>query len=259
MTDRQSLPGKFIWFELVSSDPRPAQAFYSEVLGWKIEPFTVAGFTVDMIYVGDEMIGSLAEPPGADQPSRWIACVSIEDVDAAARLAAELGGRVLDQPADVPGAGRMARIADPQGAELYLFRKLTGDPPDGRPTRQGDWMWHELHTTDTASALAFYEKVVGFDHRALDMGPGGTYHVLSRGGVDRGGATSHLPPGAAPHWLPYVYVDDADATIARVGRNGGTVQFGPEDIPGIGRFGVLQDPSGARLAVMKPAPMEKRA
>jgi predicted enzyme related to lactoylglutathione lyase len=65
-----------------------------------------------------------------------------------------------------------------------------------------------------------------------------------------------LPPGVPPHWLPYVFVDDADATIAKAKKGGGTVQFGPENIPGIGRFGVIQDPTGAVIAVMKPRPSE---
>jgi len=57
--------------------------------------------------------------------------------------------------------------------------------------------------------------------------------------------------------LPYVAVEDADATIARAKKFGGTICFGPEDIPNVGRFGVLQDPTGAALAVLKPFPMQK--
>jgi predicted enzyme related to lactoylglutathione lyase len=60
-----------------------------------------------------------------------------------------------------------------------------------------------------------------------------------------------------PHWLPYVYVDDPDATIARAKKLGATIPMGPEDIPGIGRFGVLVDPSGATIAVIKPMPRGK--
>ena len=63
--------------------------------------------------------------------------------------------------------------------------------------------------------------------------------------------------GERPHWLPYVAVEDADATIARARKLGGTICFGPEDIPNVGRFGVLQDPTGAALAVLKPFPMQK--
>ena len=70
--------------------------------------------------------------------------------------------------------------------------------------------------------------------------------------------TSELPGGVPPHWLPYVSVVDADATIARAKKAGATIQFGPEDIPGVGRFGVVQDPTGAVLAAMKPLPTEKQ-
>ncbi len=86
------------------------------------------------------------------------------------------------------------------------------------------------------------------------MGPGGTYHILSQRGVDRGGVTSFLPAGVPPHWLPYVFVENPDAAIARARKLGATIQVGAEDIPGVGRFGVLQDPTGAVLAVMKPQP-----
>jgi hypothetical protein len=61
-----------------------------------------------------------------------------------------------------------------------------------------------------------------------------------------------------PHWLPYVAVDDADATIARARELGATIPGDPEDIPGVRRFSVLEDPTGAVLAIMKPLPMEKQ-
>jgi predicted enzyme related to lactoylglutathione lyase len=80
---------------------------------------------------------------------------------------------------------------------------------------------------------------------------------LSKGGVDRGGVTSHLREGAQAHWLPYVSVDDVDATIARAKRLGAKIPMAPEDIPGVGRFGILQDPTGAVLAIMKPLPRQK--
>jgi predicted enzyme related to lactoylglutathione lyase len=257
MSDRKPLPGKFVWFELVSRDARKAQAFYGKVLGWRVEGFPMGDRTYEMIFAGDTMIGGYAEPTSDRQRSHWISYVSVEDVDAAAKAAVTNGGKVVAAPYDIPGVGRAARIADPQGAELCPFKNATGDPPDAGAT-QGCFFWNELHTTDPAKALAFYEKVIGFSHRALDMGPGGTYHIVSRGGVDRGGATSHLPPAVPPHWLPYVFVDDPDATIALARKLGATIQFGPEDIPGVGRFGVLEDPTGAVVAIMKPSPRQQR-
>jgi predicted enzyme related to lactoylglutathione lyase len=179
----------------------------------------------------------------------------VEDVDAAVKAAAANGGRVVESPHDLPGVARTARIADPQGAEICPFKNDMGDPPD-EDASQGRFFWNELHATDAAKAVAFYGKVIGFQSRAMDMRPGGTYHILETNGVGRGGATEHLAPGAPPHWLPYVFVDDPDATIAKAKRLGATIQLGPEDIPGVGRFGVLQDPVGAMLAVMKPRPAD---
>jgi len=260
MSNRKQLPGKFVWFELVSKDAKKAQAFYGEVFGWKAVAFPMGATSYDMIYAGDTpdtMIGGYAAPTSANQPSHWISCVSVEDVDAAVKATTANGGKVIEPAFDAPGVFRRARIADPQGAELYLFKSATGDAPDAPVTPSGRWLWNELHTSDPTQALSFYENVVGFAHRSMDMGPAGTYHIISKGGVDRGGVTSHLQKGAPPHWLPYIAVDDTDATIARAKKLGATIPMPPEDIQGVGRFGVLQDPTGAVLAVMKPAPMAK--
>jgi predicted enzyme related to lactoylglutathione lyase len=256
MSERQLLPGKFVWFEHVSADPKKAQAFYGEVLGWRVVPFPMGSFSYEMIYVGETMIGGYTAPFGGRQDPRWLSCVSVEDVDAAVRAATANGGKVVEAAHDIPQVGRRAVITDPQGVELCLFRSTQGDPPD-REVPNGEWMWNELHTSDPAAALSFYEKVVGFSQKAMPMGPGETYHILSKNDVDRGGATHHLPPGVPPHWLPYVRVADPDATVARARKQGGTVAYGPEDIPGVGRFAVILDPTGAALAVMNPLPRAK--
>ena len=261
MSDRKLLPGKFVWFELVckEADRARAKAFYAEVLGWKAQPFSMGDATSEMIYAGETMIGGYATTRSESQPAHWLAYVSVDDVDAAAKAATANGGRVVEPPADVPNAGRMARIADAQGAEISLFKSAMGDPADVPIAGHGRWLWNELHTSDPTKALAFYEKVVGFSHQSMEMGPGGTYHTLSKGGVDRGGVTGHLAAGAPPHWLPYVSVDDVDAAIARARKLGATIPVGPEEIPGIGRFGVFIDPTGAVLAIMKPLPRSKGA
>ena len=255
MSDRKHLPGKFVWFEHVSRDARRAQGFFGEVLGWRVQPFMDS--TYEMIYLGDTMIGGYATPRNDRQPPHWISSVSVENVDTAARAATASGGKIVEGPVDLPGVGRMARIADPQGAEICLFRNDGGDPADAEAPA-GGWLWNELHTSEPTKALAFYDKVVGFAHRTVDMGHAGAYHILSRGGVDRGGVTHHLPGGVPPHWLPYVHVQDVDSTLARASKLGATLPMPAEDIPGIGRFGVLTDPTGAVLALMKPLPRGKQ-
>src|SRR4029077_15807416 len=148
------------------------------------------------------MIGGYASPKSDRQPSHWISYVSVEDVDAAVKAAAANRGKVVAAPYEIPGVGRTARIADPQGAEICPFKNATGDPAD-EDASQGRFFWNELHTTDTATALAFYEKRVRLSSRAMDMGPGGTYYILEKNGVDRGGMTDQIAPGARPYLLPY--------------------------------------------------------
>ena len=131
-----------------------------------------------------------------------------------------------------------------------------GDPPD-LPVRAGQFFWNELHTIDPVKALTFYEKVLGFSHRPME-GPDGTYHILSQAGVDRGGVTADLQKGMSPYWLPYVDVENPDAAVERATKFSARITVSPEDIPGIGRYAVLNDPTGATLAVMKPTPMDKK-
>src|SRR5438093_5068642 len=119
----------------------------------------MGAFTYEMSYTGDTadtMIGGYAPPASDRQPSHWISYVSVEDVDAAAKAASANGGKLVEAPADIPGVGRRARIADPQGAQLCVMKNADGDPPDGHAP-SGRFFWNELHTSDPTGALAFYE------------------------------------------------------------------------------------------------------
>jgi predicted enzyme related to lactoylglutathione lyase len=256
-TARPSRPGKFVWFEHLSADPKKAQEFYARVLDWKHEAWNDSGY--EMIFAGDtmdSMVGGYGEA-APDQPAHWISYVSVEDVDAAVATAAANGGTVVQPPQSRPGVGRSARIADAQGAELCLFKSDSGDPPDSPSTEPPPlrrFFWAELHTTDADSAVSFYENVVGYTHETVGMAAGDPYHILYRAGMGRGGISGHLGR-RSPHWLPYVSVADADATIERARQAGGTIRVEPMDLPGgVGRFGVFEDPTGAVLAVMKAMP-----
>src|SRR5262245_33709717 len=162
-TERKTRPGKFVWFEHVSNDPKKAQSFYSEVIGWKVLPW---GDSYEMIQAGetpDSMVGGYASPKKANERAHWRSYVSVKDVDESAKAASANGGRVIEEPFDIPEVGRAARIADPQGAELFVFNSASGDAPD-RPGNEVPpprlFFWNELHTTDPGKALSFYEKLL---------------------------------------------------------------------------------------------------
>lgn len=245
-----TLQGKFVWFELCTRDAKKAQAFYGEVLGWKVTGFPMGPTTYEMITAGEATIGGYTS---ADKgtPPHWTSYLSVKDIDAAvARVKAE-GGKVLEAVKDVPTVGRMVKIADPTGAVLNLYQGANPDDPDA-PWKPGTFNWNELHTTDPARALRFYKDALGYAAKDMDMGPMGTYHVLEQSGGPRGGIMK--AQGEAPTmWLPYVAVDDADAASARAARLGGKVLSPAEDIPNIGRFAILADDQGAVFAVIRPA------
>lgn len=133
--------GTVLWNELRTPDEDGAIDFYSRLIGW--QPFRVgkldavqADLRREMPYtvwmMGWNQVGGMMKMPTAlsGGEARWFPCIAVEDVDASARRAVELGGCVLEEPFDVPYAGRFALLRDPQGAHFGVGR------PDGG--RAGD-------------------------------------------------------------------------------------------------------------------------
>jgi predicted enzyme related to lactoylglutathione lyase len=122
----------------------------------------------------------------------------------------------------------------------------------------GRFIWCELMTPDTAGARSFYGDVVGWT--ASKMPGDMEYWLLEADGAGVGGVMplgdEHKAHGVPPNWTGYVAVDDCDAAARKATSLGGSVMREPQDIPGIGRFAIVADPSGAVFAIMKPIPPE---
>ena len=122
MDEKYKTHGAFSWFELMTSDATAAKDFYTKLFGWKIEDMPMGEGTYSVIKVKDEPEGSaglMATPPGAQgTPPMWSIYITVDDVDATARMTEELGGKVLVPPRDIPKVGRFCVIQDPQGAVL---------------------------------------------------------------------------------------------------------------------------------------------
>jgi hypothetical protein len=122
-------------------------------------------------------------------------------------------------------------------------------------TAVGSFCWLELATTEPKAATRFYGQLFGWTAEDAPMGPDFTYTMLKSGGQDVGGAyalmkeqlESHVPP----HWMLYVRVESADEAAARAVELGGGQIVPPSDIPEVGRFAVLQDPTGAFISVFE--------
>ncbi len=248
-TGVQTMVGRFVWHDHNSADVERAKAFYTQLLGWETETWKPGEMDYPMIKVGDQMHGGFGPAQGG-APSHWLGHVLVDDVDAAVARAESAGGRTLAGPMDIPDVGRMAVLADPQGAVFSVFAPL-GEAPSS----EGAFLWDELLTTDVEGAKGFYGEVVGWTTNDMDMGEMGTYTLFRRAGdVDSAGCMT-MPPGveAPPHWLTYLATDDVDGTVRRAKELGGNALNEGMDIPNVGRIAVLQDPTGAAFGIFKPS------
>lgn len=241
--------GRFVWHELMTTDPQAAGTFYSKVLPWKTQPSGMPDYTLWV--AGKTQTGGLmAQPESARQsgaPPSWLIYIGTPDVDATAAAAERLGGKVLKAPADIPGVGRYAVLADPQGAAFAVFKP--GAPaPDGAAAT--DFSWHELATSDQHAALTFYSELFGWSRGpAHDMGPSGTYQLIEHGGAQVGGAYKLMDASKPPHWLTYIRVASVDKAAAAAKAAGGRVTQGPMEVPGGSRIAQILDPQGGAFAV----------
>jgi predicted enzyme related to lactoylglutathione lyase/uncharacterized protein YndB with AHSA1/START domain len=118
--------GEFSWNELVTQDVAGAKAFYTKLFGWQTEKFgaSAPGMEYTILKSGNTQVGGMMKMPMADAPSSWLAYVTVESADAAAKRAGELGGKICAKPFDVPTVGRIAVLQDPQGATFGVFQPL---------------------------------------------------------------------------------------------------------------------------------------
>lgn len=249
--------GKFVWYELMTTDPDAAVPFYKEVLGWGTETWQGPSEGMPpykMWMVGEGPIGGVMELPeqarAAGAPPHWLAYVAVEDADSIVAKAKGLGATVHVPPQDIPEVGRFAVLADPSGAVFALLQP-SGDAPghDGQP-KVGEFSWHELMADNHAEALEFYQELFGWEkHDTMDMGEAGIYQLFGRGGVPAGGMMNKPPEMPMGAWNVYARVTDVDEAASRVSAGGGTVLHGPMEVPGGDRVAVCQDPQGAVFSI----------
>jgi hypothetical protein len=257
----ESQRGKFVWYELLTTDPDAAQGFYKDVIGWKTAPYDDAPMPYTMWMKDETAIGGVMELPEDARkrgvPPHWMGYVTVPDVDAAATRAEKLGGRKIMGPDDIPNVGRFAILADPQGAAITAFKgsqEMT--PPEHAEPGPGDFSWHELATTDHEAAFDFYSDLFGWEKQeAMDMpGDAGVYQMYGLDGNMLGGMYNKtgdqpFPPG----WLYYITIGDLDKAVGKVKKQGGKIIVEPMEVPGGSRIAVGIDPQGAAFGLHQRA------
>ncbi|MEZ5568274.1 MAG: VOC family protein [Halioglobus sp.] len=262
----QNRQGDFIWYELMTTDADAAQAFYGGLIGWRFEqgpePDTnYRIFSSPVSNVGGVLQLTREMTEGGAQPM-WAGYIAVDDVDASAVAMQAAGATLYREPWDIQQVGRMAFLADPQGAKFYVMKPI---PPADNPEAvsrsfaamepmQGHCAWNELAAANPASAKSFYGKQFGWLQEGdMDMGELGKYEFW-RVGDERGhmlGALMPLMPGMPVSlWTFYFRVPDIDQALRYITENGGTPLQEPAEIPG-GEFSLSAiDPQGAVLGLV---------
>lgn len=247
--------GRFVWYELMTSDVAAAEAFYGAVLGWEGQDCDIPGVTYKILSAGGNPVaGAMAMPPVCEgMDPNWTGYVAVEDVDAAAGRVAELGGTVHRAPDDIPGVGRFAIVADPQGAVFALFRMEREAPPPPAMGGPGYGAWRELNAVDGQAAFPFYAEIFGWTKdQAFDMGPRGVYQLVAVGGEAFGAMMTKPENAPRPFWLFYFAVPSIDRAMATVRERGGQVLLDPQQVPGDAWIIQCRDPQGAAFALVGP-------
>lgn len=238
--------GSFCWIELATTDVASARAFYTELFGWTAHDIPMGGGDVYTIFRLDARDVAAMHGHTGGAPPNWLSYVAVENVDRTVEQATAFGGSVMSAPTDVSEFGRMAVLADNQGAAFAVWQ-ANQHIGVGVRDEVNAYCWNELHARDLEAARLFYPGIFGWRTRESD-----DYTEWHLGENAVGGLLlSDAPPEVPPFWLPYFAVDDCDAATAKAVSLGATAQMQCMDIDHVGRFSVLLDPQGAAFAVIK--------
>lgn len=265
MTQVKNLHGDFIWYELLTKDADAAGDFYGKVIGWTSISSGQPGMDYRFFFAGDgsnnkDGVGGYmaitADMAAGGARPCWVGYIGVDDVDATVTALTANGGTVLMPAMDLAGVGRMAMVADPQGAPFYVMRGASDDTSHAFAAYEpkvGHCAWNELGTTDPAAAKAFYGALFGWTKDGdMDMGPMGTYEFwkASGGRFALGAVMPKMPQMPVSMWTYYFRVADIDAAVTALKANGGTLLQEPMEIPG-GDFSlVAMDPHGAAFGLV---------
>jgi predicted enzyme related to lactoylglutathione lyase len=247
--------GRFVWYELMTTDMEAAKAFYARVVGWGTEDASMPGMSYTLFTVeGASVCGLMGLPEDAKKtgakPS-WIGYVAVDDVDATAERIKRLGGAVHIPPTDIPNISRFSVVADPQMATLVLVKWL-------RPRREqpvalstpGRIRWHELLAADREQALAFYGEIFGWQKADAEIDATDAYQLFSAAGQTIGGMFTKPSTVPVPFWLYYFNVGDIDAAAKRVTAGGGEILDSPMEVLDDCFSIQCMDPQGAMFALV---------
>jgi predicted enzyme related to lactoylglutathione lyase len=270
------IPGVPCWVDTSQLDPAAAVAFYGGLFGWEFENVMPEGgeYFIGRIRGGDVAAVS-SIPEGAPAMAMWNSYIWVDSADDTATKAKAAGGAVVTEAFDVLDAGRMAVVADPEGAVFCVWQAKSNKGAQV-VNEHGSLNFNGLATRDAEAAKAFYGSVFGWTMLDLAAGPmwtlpgygdhleensPGLREQMAQMGAPDGfiDVVAAIEPIAADdrdtpaHWSVTFGVDNADATAAKARELGAEIVAGPFDAPWT-RMAVIKDPQGATFIASQFVP-----
>ena len=248
-----SLPGKFTWFDMATPAMETQQEFYKSVFGWtyRSPARTDDGYTV--ILNRGRAIGGMFqfEPPGGEQDgAAWIVLMSVENPDETERVVKAAGGSVDISPTSVPGRGRHALFRDPADALFGVLKSDSGDPPD-LEVEIGAFLWLDLFARDEQAMTNFYTRLAPYETEDREITEGIDRTLLIAGGMPRASIVPVDEEANRAAWVPYVRVENVEATLEKVVAGGGFAIIPPDERLLDGNVAVFVDPHGGVTGIVK--------
>ena len=279
MLKREGYPARVpCWIDVLQPDMAATMAFYGELFGWDFEVRTPPGAPTAYAYARKDglLVAGVGGP--AAEPSGWTTYVWVDSADATAATVLAAGGRVLNPPVDIPGAGRVAVCADPAGAVFALWQAAENRGAE-LVNAPGSWNFSDLTPRDTSEVEKFYGTVFGWECDPFEMSSGDKASIWRVPGygeflaerdpeIRERQAADHAPGGFADavailnpeasdegpaEWNVVFAVADADAAFTRALDLGATV-VAPLFDTTYTRMGTVADPQGAKLTLSEYRP-----
>lgn len=249
----ESLPGKFTWFDMATPAIDTQKEFYGSVFGWtyRSPARTDDGYT--LIMNRGRTIGGMFqyEPPGGEQDgAAWIVLMSVDSPDDTESIVKSAGGSVDISPTTVPGRGRHALFRDPADALFGVLKSDSGDPPDVE-IEVGGFFWVDLFARDPEAMTAFYSRLAPFELEEREIADGLMRTLLIAHGMPRASIIPVDEEANRAAWVPYVRVENVEATLEKVVAGGGFAIIPPDQRLLDGNVAVFVDPHGGVTGIVK--------
>lgn len=246
--------GKIIFTELVTPNLRGAEKFYGRLFGWQFQDMSSGSLEYAEATLNGRPVAGIVHKDiasGEHKQPAWLTFISAQNIGNEKELAEQMGGKTIFGPVNIPGRGREAVLADPQGAVFAILDSSSGDPADDL-AEPGEWIWSSLMTSNPDQAADFYQSLFNYDIYDLPSEKDAQHFIMASDDFARAsGNTLQTSHPSHSHWLNYVRVNDTAKMTKKVVALGGRVLVEPHFDRHGGKVAIVSDPQGAPFGLIE--------